>query len=308
MSNLISVENLNKRYGKRYVLRNINFSLPAGGILGIVGPNGAGKTTTIEIIEGIRKPTSGIVRVFGENPFMNKKTKSKINASLQGNSFFYDLTVTDILRMYLVLYDSKNKLKEITSEFGLEKLGKTKYKNLSGGQKQKLSLSIAFINEAKLIFLDEPTEGLDPISRQHIWRLIKKHHKQGKSFLITSHYMEEIEELCNSVIFLNKGEIIESGKLQNILSKYQGLASEVELSKNIELKLLQSSFKGTKIEANNNTYTFFPESDKDILETLLPLLKKQNIRIVNYKLRKRSLEGIYIKLFGTKLSKGNKIG
>jgi len=305
----VTVEHLSKKYNDHYALRDISFSLFGGDILGIIGPNGAGKTTTIEIIEGIRKPTSGKVRVFGENPFMNRNTKSKINASLQGNSFFYDLTVKDILRMYSVLYSSnlrssKERLNQTIEEFKFEKILKTKYKNLSGGQKQRLSLAIAFINDATLLFLDEPTEGLDPISRNHMWEIIKQRNSEGKTILITSHYMEEIEKLCNRVVFINRGEIVEQGYLSDVLDRYKySEVYEVEFSKGVNIKILQALFRkadihGVKTGKDNNGYLLFIKHKKqeDIIETLSKISKNLKVKITSYKLKTSKLEDIYIKL------------
>ncbi len=159
---------------------------------------------------------------------MNKSVKSRINASLQGIVFFYELRVKDILRMYHVLYGSAKKLDLVIEEFGFTGILKEKYRNLSGGQKQRHSLAIAFINDAELLFLDEPTEGLDPISRNHIWEIIKREHKKGKTILLTSHYMEEVEELCDRVVFIKKGKIVINDNLEGILRWFSGVSGGAE--------------------------------------------------------------------------------
>jgi len=299
MSKLIEVDRLTKKYGKHYALRDISFSLEKGDIFGLIGPNGAGKTTTIEIIEGIRKPTSGIVTVFGENPIMNRSIKSRINASIQGTNFFYELTMVDILKMYSVLYDSRKQLTPIIQKFSLGDKLKEKFKNLSGGQKQKLSLAIAFINDPELLFLDEPTAGLDPISRNQIWEMLKEYHQKGKTIFITSHYMEEIERLCNRVIFIDKGKIVEQGQLDDILLRYSySEIYELELSKSISVDILQPFFKNTEIKLKNNKFILFSQNEEEIIGILSQVSKKLNIKVVSYKMQKSKLEDIYIKLIG----------
>ena len=298
MNNLIETENLIKKYGDFFALKGISFSVKQAEIFGIIGPNGAGKTSTIEIMEGIKKPSGGKVRVFGESPYNNKKLKSKINVQLQGITFFSELRVIDIFKMYAVLYDSKAAMYPLIENFGMEDKLREKYKNLSGGQKQKLSLAIAFINEPKILFLDEPTVGLDPISRNQVWKKIKEHHRKGNTILITSHYMEEIERLCDRVIFINKGKIVESGSVDEILSRHsEAEVFEVEFSDGVDIEDLKPFFKNTKIKGKDNKFVLFSK-EEDMMLTLSRISEKLKIKVTNYKMQKSKLEDIYVKLLG----------
>ena len=197
---IITVSDLVKKYDDFTAVNGINFKVSEGEIFGLLGPNGAGKTTTVEILEGLRKPSSGFAEIDGINIEKNTKAVKKIiGVQLQECSFFDKLTLFEIIEMFSVFYSSRPDIENILEKVGLLEKRKSYYKTLSGGQKQRLSIAVALVNDPKVLFLDEPTTGLDPQARRNMWDLIENIRNSGKTIIITTHYMEEAEKLCDRV-------------------------------------------------------------------------------------------------------------
>lgn len=209
---IIKVDNLTKTYEGVAAVDDISFSVAEGEIFGLLGPNGAGKTTTLEIIETLRKPTSGHIEVDDvnvlEHPWV---VKSRIGVQLQEAGFYPDLTLVELLKMFAGLYQVEIDPAEILKKFNLEEKKSSFWQKLSGGQKQRFSLATTLIHNPKIIFLDEPTTGLDPQARANLWDEIEKIHKEGRTIVLTTHYMEEAEELCDRVAIMDLGKIIKVG-------------------------------------------------------------------------------------------------
>ncbi|MDD3481142.1 MAG: ABC transporter ATP-binding protein [Patescibacteria group bacterium] len=206
---ILSVKDLKKTFGKIKAVRGVSFSVAEGEVFGLLGPNGAGKTTTLEMIEGLREIDSGEVTVCGidakENPDSVKKI---IGVQLQSSSFFDKLSLTELLRFFGSLYEVEVEPKKLLKEVELTEKAKAYIKTLSGGQKQRFSIASALVNTPKVLFLDEPTTGLDPQARRHLWDLIGKIKKKGITIIITTHYMDEAEVLCDRVAIMDSGKII----------------------------------------------------------------------------------------------------
>ncbi len=227
---IIEVKNLAKKYGKLIAVNNISFSVNKGEIFGILGPNGAGKTTTLEMIEGLRSIDKGEVKVAGIDVKKDTdKVKSIIGVQLQASSFFDYLTLEELLVLFGNLYGRRVNPKFILEEVELQDKRKSYVKPLSGGQKQRFSIASALVNEPKVLFLDEPTTGLDPQARRHLWGLIKKIRKKGKTIVITTHYMDEAEILCDRVAIMDSGEVIALDKPGNLIDQLlaKGFKKEV---------------------------------------------------------------------------------
>src|SRR4030066_1765231 len=187
----IEVKSLKKHYGNLKAVDDISFTVKEGEVFGLLGPNGAGKTTTIEIMEGLRERDSGEVRVLGLDPWKNGyEIHKRIGVMAQGFTFFEEANPREAIKYYADLFDVKADADEILREVILDDSAKNLFKNLSGGQKQKMGLALSLVNSPDLLFLDEPTTGLDPNARRAIWEVIKELKAKGKSVILTTHYLE----------------------------------------------------------------------------------------------------------------------
>jgi ABC-2 type transport system ATP-binding protein len=209
MDSIIEVNNLTKKYGDFTAVNGITLSVKRGETLGILGPNGAGKTTTLEMIEGLKTPTSGTILLDGKD--VTKETnavKAEIGVQLQSSNFFENLNLIELLETFGSLYNNTIDAMALLEDVELTDKAKNQAKELSGGQRQRLSVAIALVNDPKVLFLDEPTTGLDPQARRHLWDLVKKIKARGKTIILTTHYMDEAEVLCDRIAIMDHGKII----------------------------------------------------------------------------------------------------
>ena len=217
---IIKVEDLYKTYGNITALNGISFQVIKGEVFGMLGPNGAGKTTTIEILETLRNYDSGSAYINELEVNSNqKKIKSNIGIQLQSNSFFDYLTLEETINLYSQIYNTNKDPEEMLFKVELNDKSKAYYKELSGGQKQRFSIAIALINNPIVLFLDEPTTGLDPQARRNLWDLIKDIKNQGITILLTTHYMEEAQELCDRVAIIDNGNIVALDSPNNLIQE-----------------------------------------------------------------------------------------
>lgn len=206
---IISVKNLVKKYGQFEAVKGISFDVQEGEIFGLLGPNGAGKSTTLEIIETLREKTSGEVTVNGFNLDSDpNEIKKIIGVQLQTSGFYPGLNLLELVDLFAGLYNRSVNARDLLKSVNLEDKAKNKYKELSGGQKQRFSIATTLINQPKIIFLDEPTTGLDPQARRNLWDLVKNIREQGTTVIITTHYMDEAEVLCDRIAIIDSGKII----------------------------------------------------------------------------------------------------
>ncbi|HWB24412.1 MAG TPA: ABC transporter ATP-binding protein [Chitinophagaceae bacterium] len=206
---IISVKNLVKKYGKLDAVKGINFDVYEGEIFGLLGPNGAGKSTTLEIIETLRDKTSGEVTVDGlDLDKYPNEIKKIIGVQLQTSGYYPNLNLVELLQLFAGLYNKKIEPLKLLETVNLTDKAKSKFKELSGGQKQRFSIATTLINTPKIIFLDEPTTGLDPQARRNLWDLIREIRQKGTTVIITTHYMDEAEILCDRVAIIDAGQII----------------------------------------------------------------------------------------------------
>ena len=212
MAAIISVKNLVKRYGDTTAVDGISFEVKEGEIFGILGPNGAGKTTTLEIIETLKKANSGTVVLDGIDVARDPdEVKKRIGIQLQASGFYPGLYLVELLEMFGVMYNVPVNPMEMLRAFNLEDKAKAKFDDLSGGQKQRFSIATTLVNHPRVIFLDEPTSGLDPQARINLWDLIHEVRKQGVTIVMTTHYMDEAEQLCDRLIIVDQGKVISEG-------------------------------------------------------------------------------------------------
>jgi ABC-2 type transport system ATP-binding protein len=218
---VISVEDLHKRYGDVHAVDGITFEVAKGEIFGLLGPNGAGKTTTIEILEGLNTSDTGRVSVLGLDPARdNVKLKERIGVQLQTAALYPNLTVVELIDVFRSFYSHSRPTSELINEFGLEERQTGLTKELSGGQRQRLSVALAMVNDPELIFLDEPTTGLDPQARRSLWDRVAALKSEGRTVVMTTHYMEEAEQLCDRVAIMDHGRILESGTVSEVVGSH----------------------------------------------------------------------------------------
>ena len=207
--NIIQVHDLRKSYGDLKAVDGISFGVSAGEVFGILGPNGAGKTTTVEILEGMRAPDSGIAVVNGIDVQKDPRAVKKIiGIQLQSSAFFDRLSLMEILDVMASLYHRRIDALVLLRDVELDDRADALFKELSGGQKQRFSVASTLVNDPILLFLDEPTTGLDPQARRHMWELVQRFKSEGRTVLLTTHYMEEAEELCDRVAIMDHGKIV----------------------------------------------------------------------------------------------------
>jgi ABC-2 type transport system ATP-binding protein len=213
MSSTIEVKELRKAYGDVKAVDGVSFAVESGEFFGILGPNGAGKTTTLEIIEGLRQADSGEVRMFDTSPWpRNPALLPRIGVQLQASSFFERLTAREQIRTFASLYGvGPAKADEMLETVGLADKADIRTEKLSGGQMQRLSIACALVHDPELVFLDEPTAALDPQARRNLWDLLRAINVQGRTIMLTTHYMDEAETLCDRVAIMDYGKILELG-------------------------------------------------------------------------------------------------
>ena len=223
MGNIISVKNLTKRYGDKTTVRGISFDVREGEVFGIVGPNGAGKTTTLEMIEALRPIDDGTVILDGLDVAKNPaKVKAIIGIQLQSTAFFDKLTLREQLRMFDSLYGETTDPDQLLAEVQLDDKAKSFVEQLSGGQRQRFSIAAALINKPRVLFLDEPTTGLDPQARRNLWDLIATIKQKGITVVLTTHYMDEAELLCDRIAIMDDGNIITINTPKNLIKELIG--------------------------------------------------------------------------------------
>ncbi len=241
MNTIISVKNLKKNYGSFEAVKNISFDVYEGEIFGLLGPNGAGKSTTLEIIETLRDKTSGEVIVDGLNLDKNPNDIKKIiGVQLQTSGFYPGLTLVELIHLFGGLYNQPVNPMELLKLVNLEDKAKNKYKEMSGGQKQRFSIATTLINKPKIIFLDEPTTGLDPQARRNLWELIKNIRDKGATVIITTHYMDEAEQLCDRIAIMDEGKIISLNSPDKMIDDL--VASGFEKPKQVKAANLEDVF------------------------------------------------------------------
>jgi ABC-2 type transport system ATP-binding protein len=216
----IVVDGLEKSYGSHEALRGISFEIREGEVFGLLGPNGAGKTTTVEILEGYRARDAGDVTVLGHDPARRSRAfRERIGVVLQQSQLFQNLTVRELHRMFAGYYERPRDTDEVIRLVGLENKRDARVRTLSGGQKRRLDLGLALVGDPDLVFLDEPTTGFDPAARRAAWEMIRSLRSLGKTILLTTHYLDEAEQLADRVAVLREGRIVSEGRPEELTGR-----------------------------------------------------------------------------------------
>lgn len=240
-TSIITVRNLVKKYNSFQAVKGISFDVYQNEIFGLLGPNGAGKTTTLEIMETLRTKTSGEILIDGLSVDTHaNEIKKIVGVQLQAAGYYPSLNLIELIKLFAGLYNRNVNAMQILHSVNLEEKAKAKYKELSGGQKQRFSIATTLINDPKIIFLDEPTTGLDPQARRNLWELIRSVRHKGATIVITTHYMDEAEELCDRVGIMESGKIIALNSPLTLIDKL--IATGFERKREVKKANLEDVF------------------------------------------------------------------
>src|SRR5579859_6004471 len=302
-NSILQVENLFKRYGNVEAVRGVSFSVEEGEVFGLLGPNGAGKTSTVEILEGLRDLDSGRVSVCGLDPQRDSQAlKHEIGAALQSTSLPDKLRVMEALRLFAGFYKKPRNPEELLRRFGLEEKRNTFYSQLSGGQKQRLALAMALVNDPKVLFFDEPTAGLDPQVRREIYDIIEELKREKKTILITTHYIEEAEHLCDRVAIVDHGKVIALGTPRDLKSHSGGTTRiEVRLSQPASNGALSTLEGVTDVRELDGAYVLHSRKPPKTIVDLVKHLEGNANELVSLEIASPSLEDVFIELTGRRL-------
>jgi ABC-2 type transport system ATP-binding protein len=293
---VITVKNLCKNYGTKKAVHNLSFSIKKGEIFGIIGPNGAGKTTTIEMMEGLRKKDSGEVTILGLDPEKDRKElNSRIGVQFQATSIQKKMKVKEAIKLFSAIYNKKSSHDHVLNLLGLEEKMDTYFDDLSGGQKQRLTLALATLHQPEIIFLDEPSMGLDPHARREMWNIIRALRDGGTTIVVTTHYMEEAEKLCDRVAMIYNGELRaldEPGRLvEDISSHYLSFRSP-----DIPLEHLQALPGVIKVDHDEELdgYKLYTENLQETSYHLFKNAHEGNYHISEFKFERGTLDDLFV--------------
>jgi ABC-2 type transport system ATP-binding protein len=300
---ILQVQDLVKRYGDVEAVRGVSFNVEEGEVFGLLGPNGAGKTSTIEILEGLRTLDSGRVSVCGLDPQRQSAAlKHKIGAALQSTSLPDKLRVMEALRLFASFYKRGRKPEELLKRFGLEEKRNTFYNHLSGGQKQRLALAMALINDPQVLFFDEPTAGLDPQVRREIYDVIEELKKEKKTIVITTHYIEEAERLCDRVAIIDHGKVMALGTPHELKQNSADTTRvEVRLAKPETVEALRKLDGVVEAREMEGAYVLHCRRAAPAIVSLVKHLEAQGNELAGLEIAAPSLEDVFIEMTGRRL-------
>ncbi len=300
---IVQVEGLKKSYGPVQALRGISFEVREGEVFGLLGPNGAGKTTTVEILEGLRTADSGRVSVCGMDPHRGGKAYQNLfGAVLQSTALPDKLRVDEALALFSSFYPKRRNTAELLRRFGLEEKQRTYYSRLSGGQKQRLALALALVNEPQVLFLDEPTAGLDPQVRREIYDIIEELRQEKKTILLTTHYIEEAERLCDRVAIIDHGQVMAMGTPRELKERSAGTTRiQVRLARPAQdgaLEKLEGVADSRKFE---DSYVLHSLRPPQTIVALVKHLEAEGNELQTLEIAAPSLEDVFIEMTGRRL-------
>jgi ABC-2 type transport system ATP-binding protein len=300
---VLKVENLEKRYEDVHAVRGVSFVVEEGEVFGLLGPNGAGKTSTIEVLEGLRVPDGGRVSVCGLDPQKNPtELKSAIGATLQATSLPDKLRVGEAIRLFAGFYRKRRDTDSLLKRFGLEEKRGSFYSQLSGGQKQRLALAMALVNDPRVLFLDEPTAGLDPQVRREIYAVIEELKAEKKTIVLTTHYIEEAERLCDRVAIIDHGKLIAEGTPRELKQRSGNTTRvEVRLSKPVSNGTLKELDGVTDAREVDGAYVLHCQRTAPVIVALVKHLEAEENELVSLEIATPSLEDVFIELTGRRL-------
>lgn len=309
---MIKANGLVKRYGDFTAVNGVNFEVYKGEVFGLLGPNGAGKTTTMEMIEGLRRPDDGHALVAGYDTRTElKKVKEVIGVQLQSTSLFDLLKVHEIVKMYASFYPEPVPIDPLLEAMILQEKRNDRVKNLSGGQKQRLAIALALVNDPQVVFLDEPTTGLDPQARRTLWDIVLRLKEQGKTIVLSTHYMEEAHVLCDRICLMDTGQVIALDTPRNLVRSLQSdSAIEFRLEEAEEwdqkrqsqvLELLGKVSEVKQADHRNELFVLYTDDLQASLVELIGLASQEQWKVQDLQTRTATLEDVFIHMTGRSL-------
>jgi ABC-2 type transport system ATP-binding protein len=300
---VIRVVDLRKQYGETHAVDGVSFEVAAGTVFGLLGPNGAGKTTTVEVLEGLRTPDSGDVRVLGVDVVRHPDTlKPRIGVSLQTAALYPKLTVVEVLDLFRSFYPRGRPTDELIGLMDLGEKRATRTQELSGGQRQRLSVALALVNDPELVFLDEPTTGMDPAARRALWDIVLRLKGEGRSILLTTHYMEEAEILCDRLAIMDHGRILEEGTVDELISRrFQERAVRFEAIDGLRDELLAAMAGVSSVKHEDGEVLLYTRDVPGTIGAVLAASEALGAEPANLGVRKATLEDVFLDLTGRAL-------
>jgi len=296
---VIQARGLRKEYGSTVALQGLDIEIKAGGVVGILGPNGAGKTTFVETLEGLRHPTAGSVSVLGMDPTtQGPALRERLGVQLQTTALPKELTVREVLDLFASFYASALPADSILEKVDLVAQASQKAATLSGGQQQGLVIGIALIHDPELVILDEPTTGLDPKARRDLHSVIRELREQGRTTLLTTHYIEEAEHLCDRVIMIRDGEIVADGTPFDLVGR-SSESSTIWIHVDGPMDPAPLIAAGVEPLGQQGEHHKFVTTDPTAtILALGDMLRSQGLRLVDLRLKRPTLEDVYLELMG----------
>jgi ABC-2 type transport system ATP-binding protein len=300
MTNVIEVSNLTKRFGKLVAVDNVNFAVHEGEIFGLLGENGAGKTTTIEILEGFQRPDEGSALVLGVNPRMaHRDWRDRIGLVLQESDFDPVHTVNETLKLFASFFSNPRDVAETLEMVGLREKANERVGRLSGGQKRRVDVALGIIGHPALLFLDEPTTGFDPVARREFWSVIEGLRETGTSIVLTTHYMEEAERLCDRLAIMAKGQIVAEGTSATLISALGATTIRFELPSDIEVSALCSAAGADFIVRDNMVEVLLGSGVQEVLLRLLTWSQLTGTTLTHLEVVRPTLNDVFLGATGS---------
>ena len=303
MENAIEVHGLRKRYGPTVAVDGLSFNVTAGEIFGLLGPNGAGKTTTVECLLGLHTPDAGEIQLLGMmHAEHSRAIRARLGVQLQTTGLLPQLTVREQVQLFAKLFPRALPVDDIIARVGLTETGKTITRSLSGGQRRRLAVALALINDPDLLFLDEPTTGLDPQARRALWDLVRDLKQAGKTVLLTTHYMEEAEQLCDRVAIVDHGRIIELDAPTALIRKYyHETAIEFAAQAKAPPETLTALPGVSQARFENGQATLYSTDVPRTMAALFELAPASALPFHDMSVRQATLEDVFLKLTGRRI-------
>jgi ABC-2 type transport system ATP-binding protein len=300
---VIDVRDLHKAYGQTKAVDGISFEIRRGEVFGLLGPNGAGKTTTVEILEGLRTPDHGAASVLGIDVGRNPEAlKERIGVSLQTAALYPKLTVSEILDLFRSFYRRNRPTAELVDLLDLGEKRSTRTQNLSGGQRQRLAVALSLVNDPELVFLDEPTTGMDPAARRSLWDIVRGLQADGRSVLLTTHYMEEAEVLCDRIAIMDHGRILETGTVDELVSRrFKDRAIQFDEVDGLDETRLAAMPGVTSVKTEDHQVLLYTSDVPATIGALLEATETIGAEAENLAVRRATLEDVFLDLTGRAL-------